>query len=72
MNEFPINDRYLELWRIGEEALNKEREGKRGDMGRDTGRFVRVVLVCTFQREEEEEEESVGELVLMVRTLEIV
>lgn len=55
-----------------EEALNKEREGKRGDMGRDTGRFVRVVLVCTFQREEEEEEESVGELVLMVRTLEIV
>lgn len=41
-------------------------------MGRDTGRFVRVVLVCTFQREEEEEEESVGELVLMVRTLEIV
>lgn len=55
-----------------EEALNKEREGKRRDMGRDTGRFVRVVLVCTFQREEEEEEESVGELVLMVRTLEIV
>lgn len=37
------------------------------------GEFVRVVLVCTFQREEEEkEEESVGELVLMVRTLEIV